>query len=156
MDPHYGRAKAGRPARTYVQQLCEDSGCSPEDLPEAMDDREKWWERVRDIRAVFIQRHTNVRIWHKAVFKVGPVDGAEAQRGRQFRDIRAVFILRHTNVRIWHKAVFKVGPVAGPKPNAIGSSGISVLYLSYVTPTYEYGTRPFLRWVLSQGRSPTR
>ena len=45
----YGRAKAGRPARTYIQQLCEDTGCSPEDLPEAMNDREKWWERVRDI-----------------------------------------------------------------------------------------------------------
>ena len=48
--PTYGRAKAGRPARTYIQQLCEDTGCSPEDLPEAMNDREKWRERVRDIR----------------------------------------------------------------------------------------------------------
>ena len=47
----YGRAKAGRPARTYIQQLCEDTGCSPEDLPEAMNDREEWQERVRDIRA---------------------------------------------------------------------------------------------------------
>ena len=47
----YGRAKAGRPARTYIQQLCEDTGCSPEDLPEAINDREKWRERVRDIRA---------------------------------------------------------------------------------------------------------
>ena len=47
----YGRAKPGRPARTYIQQLCEDTGCSPEDLPEAMNDREKWRERVRDIRA---------------------------------------------------------------------------------------------------------
>ena len=47
----YGQAKAGRPARTCIQQLCEDTGCSPEDLPEAMNDREKWWERVRDIRA---------------------------------------------------------------------------------------------------------
>ena len=27
--PTYGRAKAGRPARTYIQQLCEDTGCSP-------------------------------------------------------------------------------------------------------------------------------
>ena len=35
----------------YIQQLCEDTGCSPEDLPEAMNDREKWRERVRDIRA---------------------------------------------------------------------------------------------------------
>ena len=36
--PTYGRAKAGRPARTYIQQLCEDTGCSPEDLPDAMND----------------------------------------------------------------------------------------------------------------------
>ena len=49
--PTYGRAKAGRPARTYLQQLCEDTGCSPEDLPEAMNHRKKWRERVRDIRA---------------------------------------------------------------------------------------------------------
>ena len=49
--PTYGRAKAGRPARTYVQQLCEDTRCSPEDMPEAMNEREKWRERVRDIRA---------------------------------------------------------------------------------------------------------
>ena len=49
--PTYGRAKAGRPARTYIQQLCEDTGCSSEDQPEAMNDREKWQARVRDIRA---------------------------------------------------------------------------------------------------------
>ena len=49
--PIYGRAKAGRPARTFIQQLCEDTGYSPEDLPEAMNDREKWREKVRDIRA---------------------------------------------------------------------------------------------------------
>ena len=49
--PTYGRSKAGQPARTYIQQLCEDTGCSPEDLPEAMNDREKWRVRVRDIRA---------------------------------------------------------------------------------------------------------
>ena len=49
--PTYGQAKAGRPARTYIQQLCEDTGCNPEDLPEAMNDREKWREMVKDIRA---------------------------------------------------------------------------------------------------------
>ena len=42
--PTYGQAKAGRPARTYLPQLCEDTGCNPEDLPEAMNDREKWRE----------------------------------------------------------------------------------------------------------------
>ena len=50
-NPTYGRAKAGRPARIYIQQLCEDTGCSPEDLPEAMNEREKCRDRVRDIRA---------------------------------------------------------------------------------------------------------
>ena len=49
--PTYGQAKTGKPARTYIHQLCEDTGCNPEDLPEAMNDREKWRERVRDIRA---------------------------------------------------------------------------------------------------------
>ena len=49
--PTYGWAKAGRSARTYIQQLCEYTGYSPEDLPEAINDREKWRERVRDIRA---------------------------------------------------------------------------------------------------------
>ena len=39
--PACGQAKAGRPARTYIQKLCEDTGCSPEDLPEAMNDRKR-------------------------------------------------------------------------------------------------------------------
>ena len=43
--------KAGRPARTYILQLCEDTGFRSEDLPEAMNDREKWRERVREIPA---------------------------------------------------------------------------------------------------------
>ena len=50
--PSHGRAKAGRPARTYIQQLYEDTVCSPEDQPEAMNDRERWQERVSDIRAL--------------------------------------------------------------------------------------------------------
>ena len=49
--PTHGCARVGRPAQTYIQQLCEDTGCNPEDLPEAMNDREKWRETVRDIRA---------------------------------------------------------------------------------------------------------
>ena len=49
--PAYGQSKAGRPTRAYIQQLCDDTGCNPEDLPEAMNNRETWRERVRDIRA---------------------------------------------------------------------------------------------------------
>ena len=49
--PSHGRAKAGRPARTYIRHPCVDTRCSPEDQSEAMDDREGWRERVRDIHA---------------------------------------------------------------------------------------------------------
>ena len=34
--PSHGRAKEGRPAWTCIHQLGADTGCSPEDLPEAM------------------------------------------------------------------------------------------------------------------------
>ena len=49
--PSHGCAKAGQPARTYIQQLCEDTRCNPGDLPGTMNDREEWRKRVRDIRA---------------------------------------------------------------------------------------------------------
>ena len=61
--PTHGHAKAGRPARTYIQQLCEDTGCCPEDLPEAMNDREKWREGIRDICA------TSTTWWWWLLFK---------------------------------------------------------------------------------------
>ena len=47
----HGRAKTGRPARTYTQQLCADTGYSLEDLPGAMDDKDGWRNKVRKIRA---------------------------------------------------------------------------------------------------------
>ena len=46
-----GRKKAGGRARNYTQQLYADTGCSPEDMSEAIDDRKWWRERVRDIYA---------------------------------------------------------------------------------------------------------
>ena len=65
--PTYGRAKEGRPARTYIRQLCEDTGCSPEDMPEAMNDREKWRERVGDIRACVTWWLLTIKSWRKLI-----------------------------------------------------------------------------------------
>ncbi len=60
-----GRAKAGRPARTYIQQLCADTGCSPEDLPGAMDNREEG-ERGSEIYVLMAQHDNNDdEIWNK-------------------------------------------------------------------------------------------
>ena len=63
--PTYGRAKAGRPAWTYIQQLCEDTGCNPEDLPEAMNDREKWRERESGISVLAARRDDDDDIYIK-------------------------------------------------------------------------------------------
>ena len=45
----------GRPARTYRQQLCTDTGCNLEYLPETMNDRDGQRERVR--KTVQVVRH---------------------------------------------------------------------------------------------------
>ena len=50
--PHMAKQKQDNQLEhTYIQQLCEDTVCSTEYPPEAMNDRENWRERVRDIRA---------------------------------------------------------------------------------------------------------
>ena len=49
--PSHGRARVGRSARIYLQQLCADTGCTQEDLREATEGKEEWRERVREIRA---------------------------------------------------------------------------------------------------------
>ena len=54
--PSHGQAGVRRPARTYLHQLSTDTGCSLEDLPNGMDDRDKWQGRVREI-------HTSNTMW---------------------------------------------------------------------------------------------
>ena len=49
--PSHRCAKVGRPARTYILRLCADTGYSPEDPQKAIEDKEGWRERTRDIRA---------------------------------------------------------------------------------------------------------
>ena len=41
--PSHGRAKVGRPDKTYKQNLCADIACCVEDLPGAVDDRDEWF-----------------------------------------------------------------------------------------------------------------
>ena len=47
----HGRAMVGWLVRTYLQQFCTNTGCSMENLPRPMDDRDEWQERVRETRA---------------------------------------------------------------------------------------------------------
>ena len=53
----------------HTYSRCEDMGYSSEDLPEVMNDREKWRERVRDIRAssmtwwwIYRVKHDTIKI----------------------------------------------------------------------------------------------
>ena len=79
--PTHGRVKAGQPARTYIQQLCEDVGCSPGDLLEAMNDREGWRERVKDIRADGMTRWW----WFKVI---GNLDKLSLKENRELRKLK--------------------------------------------------------------------
>ena len=49
--PSHGRAGVGRPVRTYLQQVCKGTWCSLKDLPNAMDHKDEWRGRVREVRA---------------------------------------------------------------------------------------------------------
>ena len=57
-----GEAKVGQLARTYLPQFCADSRCTLEDLLGPLDNRDEWWERVREIRA------SSTTWWHLVIF----------------------------------------------------------------------------------------
>ena len=62
-------------------------------------------------------------------------------------------VVEHTRTNCAHATT------AGPERPTTGYKATlqrTCRYLSYAPPAYECGTRPFLRWVLSQGRSPKR
>ena len=73
--PSHERAKFGRLARTYIQQLCADTGCSLKDLSRAIDDRDRWWEKVREIRA------SSATWWLLLLHLVSPCVFPEWRRG---------------------------------------------------------------------------
>ena len=52
----HGRAGVGRPARTYLQHLCMDTGCNPEDLTNVMINRDDWQERESG-KSILVARH---------------------------------------------------------------------------------------------------
>ena len=43
-----------QPSRTYLYQLCADTGCSLKDLRVAMDDKDQWREREREINDICV------------------------------------------------------------------------------------------------------
>ena len=61
--PSYRRANVGRQTRTYLQQLCMDTGCSLEDLLKVIVDRDEWRQRVREIRASSTWWYIHIYNW---------------------------------------------------------------------------------------------
>ena len=49
--PIHGRRSRGCPAKTFVDQLMEDTSCNYEDIPNAIMNREEWRVRVNQCRA---------------------------------------------------------------------------------------------------------
>ena len=48
---HKDISREDAPKKTYIDQLIDDTGCRIEELPIAMDVRERWRERVMEYRA---------------------------------------------------------------------------------------------------------
>ena len=53
--PTHGRQEPGRPRRTFIDQLADDTGCKAQELPNAMNNREEWRKRVMLSRASSIR-----------------------------------------------------------------------------------------------------
>ena len=52
--PRQGQFRVGRPATTYIDQLCVDVGCLPEDLPTLMQDHDGRRDRVMNVRQMMM------------------------------------------------------------------------------------------------------
>ena len=48
--PSDRHASVGWPAKTYIHQLFIGTGYCLQDIPRVVDDRDKWWERVKRIQ----------------------------------------------------------------------------------------------------------
>ena len=49
-NPKHGKRSEGRPRKTYIDQLLDDTGCRLEELPNAMEDRVGWKKRVNECK----------------------------------------------------------------------------------------------------------
>ena len=49
--PKHGKRSCGRPAKTFVDQLVDDTECNVDELMNAMNDRDEWKLRVNECRA---------------------------------------------------------------------------------------------------------
>ena len=133
--PAYGQSKAGRPARTFIQQLCDDTGCNPEDLLEAMNDRETWRERVRDICA-----SCTTWWWWWYIYRFGLVSLFNGILTFMGDLIPKLSLLKNSSDTIWHipgrdKKVHNFPKGISPKMNVIGELYIYIYIYIYI---YKY------------------
>ena len=45
-SPNHGKRRAGNPAITYIDQLCRDTECLPNDFLALLQDRDGWLDRL--------------------------------------------------------------------------------------------------------------
>ena len=57
MDSTHRHIIIGQPIKTYIHQLCMDTGCPLEELQRVMANRDGWRERVKRIYACFDDHH---------------------------------------------------------------------------------------------------
>ena len=107
--PSHGWAKARQPARTYIQQLCADTGCSLEDLPREIDNRhmaeegqgDPWWQHYIMMRKFRISlvwcHHTKLlcHLIHVSNFTVFPFLQPNLWQDKKLFCLHLVFLWRN-------------------------------------------------------------
>ena len=101
-NPSHGWAKAGRPARTYIQKLCADTGYSLEDLPGARDDKE---------RSLLAVRH----------------DDDDLNECKQMTDVKLLLLHRNT----WNLLTVCKNMRSGSFKNVMYKMCLQIIYLIY-------------------------
>ena len=64
-SPNYGKRRVGRPAITYIDQLCRDTGYLPNDLPTLLQDRDGWSDILMNARATSTWWWLRIQAWLK-------------------------------------------------------------------------------------------
>ena len=54
-QPTHGKQDPGRPKRTFIDQLADDTGCNTQELSNAMNNKDDWRKRVKQCRASSIR-----------------------------------------------------------------------------------------------------
>ena len=138
MDPFTWPSKSRATSSNLHTAVLWGYGCSPEDLPKAMNDRERWRERARDIRA-----DGSTRWWWWLINKLGYRSNSDAYWYLERSCLHYQLMVTHINTDQSHCCLTSG---TWPKPVFLSSTLSTGLRIYRVHPLQKKGKDPYKRW----------